>query len=250
MSGQSAASSVSKQQLLRLQPAPSSRVTFNKTAGGRFTTMQDGNSEMWDAQSRLQDDNHVSAKPEQHHESHVTSVSDETDELDSTASPPRRPLIESSEARPPKAKRSLLQVDRNTDEARKRRRLSLREFASSSPIDLSNTPAVAPKSRQTSVEKDSDPLFRLDSPIPPKSTLTLRMDEGEPTLDLCFSDDEPAFSGRNASLAGHELGGKDHGAGGRQDNAALEEDRDETDDGAAEEEDDFDAWLAKSVVVM
>ncbi|BGP68563.1 ATP-dependent DNA helicase MER3 [Rhodotorula toruloides] len=249
-SKQSSASSAPRQQPLRLQPAPSSRVTLNKTAGGRFITSHDeGDEDMSDVEALPAIDKRSKSKTTHRVDAHAAPVSDETVQLDSTPSPPRRPPIEPTEPRPPKVKRSLLQTDRNSEEARKRRRLSLREFASSSPIDLSNTPAVAPKSRQASMEKTEDSLFRLDSPDSSNAIATVRMDHDEAAFDFPFSDDEPAFDDFAAS-AGETKAEQADFESGAMEETTLEDSREEADEGTGGDEDDFDAWLAKSVVVV
>ncbi|BGP30278.1 ATP-dependent DNA helicase MER3 [Rhodotorula toruloides] len=249
-SKQSSTSSAPKQQPLRLQPAPSSRVTLNKTAGGHFTTAEDeDDGDMDDAEALPAIDKRSKTNITPCADSHAAPISDETDQLDSTPSPPRRPPIEPSEPRPPKVKRSLLQTDRKSEEARKRRRLSLREFASSSPVDLSNTPAVAPRSRQASMEKTADSLFSRDSPTSSKATTAVRMDQDELAFDFPFSDDEPVLDGFATSAGETKTEQADFELGAMEE-ATLEDSREEADEGWGGDEDDFDAWLAKSVVVM
>ncbi|GEM11682.1 DNA/RNA helicase, DEAD/DEAH boxtype [Rhodotorula toruloides] len=251
---QPSAPTLSKQQPLRLQPAPSSRVTLNKTAGGRFTTTQDDDVgyDISDTGELLAHEKVPQTKTQAapRIDSLATTVDGEIDELGSTPSPPLPPPGESTAPRPPKVKRSLLETDRVTAEARKRRRLSLREFASSSPIDLSNTPVIAaPKSRQTPMDDEVNPLFRFKSSGPSKAFEAVLMDEGESPFNFHVSDDEQGFDGVGALSIGHRV--KDDGLGtGSGLEAMLDASCEEADEGTGGDEDDFDAWLAKSVVVM
>ncbi|KAJ8295613.1 ATP-dependent DNA helicase MER3 [Rhodotorula toruloides] len=248
-SKQPSALSNAKQQPLRLQPAPSSRIILNKTAGGHFTTAQDNedDEDMLDIEALPPLDKRSKTRAAARTDSYAAPASEETDQLDSTPSPPRRPPIESTEPRPLKVKRSLLPTDRTAEEARKRRRLSLREFASSSPIDLSNTPAVAPRSRQASMERTAESLFRRDSPGSSKATAAVR-GRDEPAFDFPFSDDEPAFDDSVASAGDNNAERADVEPGPTE--TTLEESHEEAGEGTGGDEDDFDAWLAKSVVVM
>jgi hypothetical protein len=75
------------------------------------------------------------------------------------------------------------------------------------------------------------------------------MDQDEPAFEFPFSDDEPAFDDFAASAEGHEAEQADFESGAMEE-TTLEDSREGADEGAGGDEDDFDAWLAKSVVVM
>ncbi|GAA5969973.1 hypothetical protein JCM11641_000215 [Rhodosporidiobolus odoratus] len=142
----------------------------------------------------------------------------------------------------------------------KRRRVSLREFASSSSVDLDAEPARKPASssaklstpplqleKATSPRKE--PLFRhdpFDSPVsssPPPSMLSALNYPGTPSPPE--RTDAPARQEPSSEPMEQELGFDDAGDG---DQASIAQSGENM--LAGDEDDEFDAWLKENVVIV
>ncbi|GAA5835706.1 hypothetical protein JCM9279_004624 [Rhodotorula babjevae] len=180
---------------------------------------------------------------------------DEDDQLASSSSSPTPPPP------PPVAAKQKVKVSTTARKRRldsgdrgdsKRARISVREFASSSPIELPEADARPPAhlARRTTASTH-DPLFRADSPREPPSS-TLAQDDGglvhgppgdeqrEPLVfydDALQSDEEMDTVAQEVALEAQQV---DEEMGEAEIEApAVDED-----------EDDFDAWMASSVVIV
>lgn len=179
---------------------------------------------------------------------------DEADQLASSTSPPP-PVVKSKSTAAPRKRLFVGDQDDDLDRgaSTKRARISVREFASSSPIELpelDTAPLVQPLRKSAST---SGPLFRRETPLSlPSPTSALEqagadVDEssfgsGGRAPHVAFVDDGAAPDELMEHVAALET---------------VEEKEVEPADAGLEvegtplvDEDDFDAWMASSVVIV
>lgn len=143
-------------------------------------------------------------------------------------------------------------VDSGDERSNKRARISVREFASSSPIELPEADARPPAQLAHRTTTSSNvPLFRANSPLGPAPS-TLAHEDGE--LAQAPLDDEP----REPLVFYDDALHSDEQMVDAAQEEALEVQQVDEEMGEAEveasavdeDEHDFDAWMASSVVIV
>ncbi|GAA5906230.1 hypothetical protein JCM8208_000668 [Rhodotorula glutinis] len=172
---------------------------------------------------------------------------DEEDQLASSSSSSSPPPIVMQKVKSSSTARKR-RLDSGEAGVGKRARISVREFASSSPIELPEVNARPPAHLdQRSSTSTRAPLFRADTPVDaPSSTLAQQDDE----LAQAQPDDARPLVFYDDALHSDEQ------MGDVQEETALEAQQVDEEKGEVEapvvdeDEDDFDAWMASSVVIV
>ncbi|GAA5951948.1 hypothetical protein JCM21900_000099 [Sporobolomyces salmonicolor] len=268
----------------RLQPTPSTGVTLRKDADGKMTTTSMVASDDDEislpsldslvAASRtkakkvvapprctLSTSNRLaspgpSAPPAKLHRLETDLCDNhEIDMLSSSPSPP--PTF----SRPPVAEKGLLfrnRAGQGDETGSKSHRVSLREFASSSPVELDKLPCSVPRpDASPQARKDAKPKKRSDSPHPRARSyddMTGGTDmyigaapDGLPQLSSPSTQDEDKDSiavEERVEAAEDKLGHR------LEEEDQLEEEHQLEEHVEPADEDDFDAWLEGNVVIV
>ncbi|GAA5908363.1 hypothetical protein JCM6882_007914, partial [Rhodosporidiobolus microsporus] len=263
---------------LRLPPKPSSRVSLFKASGSRTTTTAAAENTDEEDESLLPSLDTLMSQPKGFSRRTLSTSNrlktpprlkgsyldldkspahdgeDEVDQLLSSPSPPAQ--TQASSLKLSRPKKRLARGDEEgsaATSARKRGRLSLREFASSSSLELDSPPKEEKRSAPSparaavavvaadeeeplfrSFDKESSPEWSLPTPtafdFSDPLDLPKRMQQDQETAPL-----EEGFE----PLAEDETRAETEAQSGREEDRTL-----------ADEDDDFDAWLERNVVVV
>ncbi|GAA5919935.1 hypothetical protein JCM1841_000052 [Sporobolomyces salmonicolor] len=268
----------------RLQPTPSTGVTLRKGTDGKMTTTSMVASDedeislpsldslvaasrtkaekvvapprcTWSTSNRLPSPGPSAPPAKLHRLESDLCENDEIDMLSSSPSPP--PTF----SRPPVAEKGLLfrnRAGQGDETGSKPHRVSLREFASSSPIELDKLPRSVPRpDASPQARKDAKPKKRSDSP----HSRARSYDDMTGGTDMCIGaapDGFPQLSSPSMQDEGKDSIAVEERVEAAEDKLGhqLEEEDQLEEEHQLEEhvepadEDDFDAWLEGNVVIV